>query len=107
MTTTVGDYLLERLRQWQVRHVFAYPGDGINGIVAAFGRSDDEPQFIQTRHEEMAAFGATGYAKFGGGVGVCMATSGPGAIHLLNGLYDAKLDHVPVVRGRRVIDRRA
>ncbi|TXH26916.1 MAG: thiamine pyrophosphate-requiring protein [Mycobacterium sp.] len=97
MTTTVGDYLLERLRQWQVRHVFAYPGDGINGIVAAFGRSDDEPQFIQTRHEEMAAFGATGYAKFGGGVGVCMATSGPGAIHLLNGLYDAKLDHVPVV----------
>ncbi|MCX8561654.1 thiamine pyrophosphate-requiring protein [Mycolicibacterium mucogenicum] len=97
MTTTVGDYLLERLRQWHVRHVFAYPGDGINGIVAAFGRSDDEPQFIQTRHEEMAAFAATGYAKFSGGVGVCMATSGPGAIHLLNGLYDAKLDHVPVV----------
>lgn len=97
MTTTVGDYLLERLRQWQVRHVFAYPGDGINGIVAAFGRSDDEPQFIQTRHEEMAAFAATGYAKFSNTFGVCMATSGPGAIHLLNGLYDAKLDRVPVV----------
>lgn len=97
MTTTVGDYLLERLRQWHVRHVFAYPGDGINGIIAAFGRSEDEPQFIQTRHEEMAAFAATGYAKFGGAVGVCMATSGPGAIHLLNGLYDAKLDRVPVV----------
>src|SRR6186997_335404 len=75
----------------------AYPGDGINGLVAAFGRADDQPQFIQTRHEEMAAFAATGYAKFSGKVGVCMATSGPGAIHLLNGLYDAKLDHVPVV----------
>ena len=97
MTTSVADYLLERLRQWQVRYVFAYPGDGINGIVAAFGRADDDPQFIQARHEEMAAFQATGYAKFSGEVGVCMATSGPGAIHLLNGLYDAKLDRVPVV----------
>jgi len=77
--------------------LYAYPGDGINGLVAAFGRADDQPQFIQTRHEEMAAFAATGYAKFSGRVGVCMATSGPGAIHLLNGLYDAKLDHVPVV----------
>src|SRR6186997_2046075 len=75
----------------------AYPGDGINGLVAAFGRADDQPQFVQTRHEEMAAFAATGYAKLSGRVGVCMATSGPGAIHLLNGLYDAKLDHVPVV----------
>jgi pyruvate dehydrogenase (quinone) len=97
MVQDVADYLLERLRQWDVRHVFAYPGDGINGIVAAFGRADNKPQFIQARHEEMAAFQATGYAKFTGGVGVCMATSGPGAIHLLNGLYDAKLDHVPVV----------
>jgi len=93
----VADYLLARLRQWNVRHVFAYPGDGINGIVAAFGRADNRPQFIQARHEEMAAFEATGYAKFSGEVGVCLATSGPGAIHLLNGLYDAKLDHVPVV----------
>jgi pyruvate dehydrogenase (quinone) len=94
---TVADFLLERLRQWDVRHVFAYPGDGINGILAAWGRADNKPQFVQARHEEMAAFEAVGYAKFSGRPGVCMATSGPGAIHLLNGLYDAKLDHVPVV----------
>jgi pyruvate dehydrogenase (quinone) len=93
----VGDYLLERLRAWDVEYVFGYPGDGINGILAAFGRADDDPRFIQSRHEEMSAFEAVGYAKFGGRVGVCMATSGPGGIHLLNGLYDAKLDHVPVV----------
>src|ERR1700684_4143427 len=97
MAPTVADYLLERLRAWDVRHVFAYPGDGINGILAAGGRADNKPQFVQARHEEMAAFEAVGYAKFTGGLGVCMATSGPGAIHLLNGLYDAKLDHVPVV----------
>jgi pyruvate dehydrogenase (quinone) len=97
MTSTVGDYLLERLRAWDVRHVFGYPGDGINGILAAWGRAGNKPQFVQARHEEMAAFEAVGYAKFTGRVGVCMATSGPGAIHLLNGLYDAKLDHVPVV----------
>ena len=94
---TVADYLLERLRAWDVRHVFAYPGDGINGILAAWGRAGNKPQFVQARHEEMAAFEAVGYAKFTGRFGVCMATSGPGAIHLLNGLYDAKLDHVPVV----------
>jgi len=94
---TVADYLLERLRAWDVRHVFAFPGDGINGILAAWGRADNKPQFVQARHEEMAAFEAVGYAKFTGQLGVCMATSGPGAIHLLNGLYDAKLDHVPVV----------
>ncbi len=94
---TVADYLLERLRAWDVTEVFAYPGDGINGILAAWGRADNEPTFIQARHEEMAAFEAVGYAKFTGKFGVCMATSGPGAIHLLNGLYDAKLDHVPVV----------
>src|SRR6201994_3684960 len=94
---TVADYLLERLRAWDVTEVFAYPGDGINGILAAWGRADNKPAFIQARHEEMAAFEAVGYAKFTGQVGVCMATSGPGAIHLLNGLYDAKLDHVPVV----------
>jgi len=93
----VADYLLERLRAWDVTEVFAYPGDGINGILAAWGRADNKPTFIQARHEEMAAFEAVGYAKFTGKVGVCMATSGPGAIHLLNGLYDAKLDHVPVV----------
>jgi pyruvate dehydrogenase (quinone) len=88
---------LKRLRQWGVEQVFGYPGDGINGLVAAFGRAGNRPRFIQARHEEMSAFEATGYAKFSGRVGVCMATSGPGAIHLLNGLYDAKLDHVPVV----------
>src|SRR5580698_6126412 len=97
MAPTVADYLLERLRAWDVQHVFAFPGDGINGILAAWGRADNKPQFVQARHEEMAAFEAVGYAKFTGRVGVCMATSGPGAIHLLNGLYDAKLDHVPVV----------
>jgi pyruvate dehydrogenase (quinone) len=94
---TVADYLLERLRAWDVTKVFAFPGDGINGILAAWGRADNDPTFIQARHEEMAAFEAVGYAKFTGKLGVCAATSGPGAIHLLNGLYDAKLDHVPVV----------
>ena len=97
MATTVADFLLSRLREWGVEHVFAYPGDGINEILGAFGRADDQPAFIQSRHEEMSAFEAVGFAKFSGQVGVCMATSGPGAIHLLNGLYDAKLDHVPVV----------
>src|ERR1700749_3470091 len=97
MAATVADFLLERLRAWGVDHVFAYAGDGINGILAAWGRAENKPKFVQARHEEMAAFEAVGYAKFTGRVGVCMATSGPGAIHLLNGLYDAKLDHVPVV----------
>jgi pyruvate dehydrogenase (quinone) len=97
MSDTVADVLLARLREWDVRQVFGYPGDGINGLLAAWGRADDSPQFVQARHEEMAAFEAVGYAKFSGRVGVCAATSGPGAIHLLNGLYDAKLDHVPVV----------
>ncbi|MGC5342053.1 thiamine pyrophosphate-requiring protein [Streptomyces sp. DT171] len=93
----VSDYVLQRLREWEVDHVFAYAGDGINGLLAAWGRADDKPKFVQSRHEEMSAFEAVGYAKFSGKVGVCAATSGPGAIHLLNGLYDAKLDHVPVV----------
>ncbi|OWA19691.1 thiamine pyrophosphate-requiring protein [Streptomyces sp. CS227] len=93
----VSDHILERLREWGVEYVFGYPGDGINGLLAAWGRAEDRPRFIQARHEEMAAFEAVGYAKFSGRVGVCAATSGPGAIHLLNGLYDAKLDHVPVV----------
>ena len=96
-TSTVADHLLGRLRGWKVDTVFAYPGDGINGLLAAWGRADNQPQFVQARHEEMAAFEAVGYAKFTGRLGVCAATSGPGAIHLLNGLYDAKLDHVPVV----------
>ncbi|GGY74225.1 thiamine pyrophosphate-requiring protein [Pseudoduganella plicata] len=96
MADTVGDFLLQRMNAWGVRRVFGYPGDGINGIMGAFGRQDGI-EFIQTRHEEMAAFMATAHAKFTGEVGVCVATSGPGAIHLLNGLYDAKLDHQPVV----------
>lgn len=97
MAQTVGDYLLQRLREWGVAQVFGYPGDGINGILSAFDEAGNQPRFVQSRHEEMSAFQAVGYAKFAGGVGVCMATSGPGAVHLLNGLYDAKLDHVPVV----------
>jgi len=96
MADTVGDFLLQRLCQWGVQRVFGYPGDGINGILSAFGRTD-EIEFVQVRHEEEAAFMAGGHAKFTGEVGVCLATSGPGAIHLLNGLYDAKLDHQPVV----------
>ena len=96
MADTVADFLLQRLHEWGVERVFGYPGDGINGIVGAFGRQD-KIAFIQSRHEEMSAFMATGHAKFTGEVGVCLATSGPGAIHLLNGLYDAKLDHQPVV----------
>ncbi len=97
MSIKVSDYVLRRLREWEVEHVFAYAGDGINGLLAAWERADNQPRFVQARHEEMAAFQAVGYAKFSGKVGVCAATSGPGAIHLLNGLYDAKLDHVPVV----------
>ncbi|MFF5721045.1 thiamine pyrophosphate-requiring protein [Streptomyces buecherae] len=97
MSIKVSDYVLRRLRAWEVEHVFAYAGDGINGLLAAWERADNQPRFVQARHEEMAAFQAVGYAKFSGRVGVCAATSGPGAIHLLNGLYDAKLDHVPVV----------
>ena len=101
MANTVGDFLLARLEAWGVRRIFGYPGDGINGIVAALGRQLEKSpppiEFIQARHEEEAAFMASGHAKLTGEVGVCLATSGPGAIHLLNGLYDAKLDHKPVV----------
>jgi len=97
MADTVGDKVLERLRDWDVKQVFGYPGDGINGLLAAWAKAGNKPQFVQARHEEMAAIEAVGFAKFSGSFGVCVATSGPGAIHLLNGLYDAKLDHVPVV----------
>jgi pyruvate dehydrogenase (quinone) len=96
MAATVSDFVLERLVQWGVRRVYGYPGDGINGVVLAFAGRDDL-EFVQVRHEEMAAFMACGHAKFTGEVGVCLATSGPGAIHLLNGLYDAKLDRQPVL----------
>jgi pyruvate dehydrogenase (quinone) len=97
MSETVSDFLLERLRQWGVRWIYGYPGDGINGILAALARAGNDPEFIQARHEETAALMACGHAKFTGKPGVCLATSGPGAIHLLNGLYDAKLDHQPVL----------
>jgi pyruvate dehydrogenase (quinone) len=119
MSDTVGDYLLERLTTWGVKRIYGYPGDGINGIMGAFTRSSNgsrsprprhpaspksapldasgRPEFVQVRHEEMAAFMACAHAKFTGELGVCMATSGPGAVHLLNGLYDAKLDHQPVL----------
>ncbi len=99
MSDHVSDFVLARLREWGVHRIYGYPGDGINGFLGALGRADGDPEFIQARHEEMAAFMACGHAKFAGpdAVGVCMATSGPGAIHLLNGLYDAKLDHQPVV----------
>ncbi len=97
MAETVGDDLVARLQEWGITRLYAFPGDGINGILGALRKSGDKPQFVQTRHEEMASFMACAHAKFTGEVGVCMATSGPGAIHLLNGLYDAKLDHQPVV----------
>ena len=97
MSENVADFLLQRLRDWGIKRVYGFPGDGINAIIGAFRRAGDDPEFIQVRHEEMAAFMACGHAKFTGEVGVCLATSGPGAIHLLNGLYDAKLDHQPVV----------
>ncbi|WP_119154271.1 thiamine pyrophosphate-requiring protein [Caldimonas tepidiphila] len=94
---TVSDFLLERLQAWGVRRIFGFPGDGINGLMGAMDRTGGKIEFVQTRHEELAAFMACAHAKFTGDVGVCLATSGPGAIHLLNGLYDAKLDHQPVV----------
>jgi pyruvate dehydrogenase (quinone) len=93
----VADFILARLTEWGVHRIYGYPGDGINAFLGALDRADGDPEFIQVRHEEMAAFMACGHAKFTGEVGVCMATSGPGAVHLLNGLYDAKLDHQPVV----------
>jgi len=92
-----SDFLLERLVDWGFYRIYGYPGDGINGIMGAFDRIGDKLKFIQVRHEEMAAFMACAHAKFTGEVGICLATSGPGAIHLLNGLYDAKMDHTPVV----------
>ncbi|MBP0583387.1 thiamine pyrophosphate-requiring protein [Labrys sp. LIt4] len=97
MAGTVGDFIVDRLYAWGVRRIFGYPGDGINGVFGALNRSDGKIEFIQARHEEMAAFMAAAHAKFTGELGVCIATSGPGASHLLTGLYDANLDHVPVL----------
>jgi pyruvate dehydrogenase (quinone) len=97
MTRTVGDFLVERLHAWGVRTIFGYPGDGINGVFGALNRAEGKIKFVQARHEEMAAFMASAYAKFAGELGVCISTSGPGASHLVTGLYDARLDHMPVL----------
>src|SRR5579863_7342332 len=94
---TAADVLIETLLVWGVEVVFGLPGDGINGIMESLRTHEDKIKFIQVRHEEAAAFMACGYAKFTGKLGVCLATSGPGAIHLLNGLYDAKMDNAPVL----------
>src|SRR3954454_21800831 len=96
MGQTVSSFMLHRLRDHGVERVYGYPGDGNNGILDAF-HEDPDIEFVQTRHEELAAFMATAHGKVTAQVGVCLATSGPGAIHLLNGLYDAKLDHAPVL----------
>ncbi len=97
MTQTVGDFVVSRLHAWGVRRMFGYPGDGINGVFGALGRAQDKITFIQARHEEMAAFMASAHAKFSGELGVCIATSGPGATHLVTGMYDARLDHQPLL----------
>src|SRR5215212_2768678 len=97
MSQLVADYVLGRLTEWGVHRIYGYPGDGINGFLGALDRAQGDPDFVQVRHEEMSAFMACGHAKFTDEIGVCLATSGPGAIHLLNGLYDAKLDHQPVL----------
>ncbi|CAN7292958.1 thiamine pyrophosphate-requiring protein [Caballeronia sp. LjRoot29] len=97
MAATVGDFLVDRLYSWGVRRIFGYPGDGINGVFGALNRADGKIEFIQARHEEMAAFMAAAHAKFTGELGVCIATSGPGASHLITGLYDARMDHMPVL----------
>ena len=97
MSTTTARFILQRLTEWGIKRIYGYPGDGINGLMGAWHGMEDELDFVQTRHEEIAAFAACAHAKFTGEVGVCMATSGPGAVHLLNGLYDAKLDHQPVL----------
>src|ERR1700760_2293351 len=97
MSVNVSDFLIQRLNEWGIRRIYGFPGDGINGIIGAIGRAKEKVDYVQVRHEEMSAFMACAHSKFTGEVGVCLATSGPGAIHLLNGLYDAKLDHQSVV----------
>ena len=97
MSTNVSDFLIQRLNGWNIRRIYGFPGDGINGIIGAIGRAGDKVDYVQVRHEELSAFMACAHSKFTGEVGVCLATSGPGAVHLLNGLYDAKMDHQSVV----------
>src|SRR3954453_12007094 len=96
-TTLVSDAIVARLREWGVHRIFGYAGDGIDPLLAALNRAGGDPELVTVRHEEMAAFMASGQAKYTGEVGGCLAPQGPGAIHLLNGLYDAKLDRKPVV----------
>jgi pyruvate dehydrogenase (quinone) len=93
----VADVLIDRLAEWGVHRIYGYPGDGIDGLTSALRRARDRFDFVEVRHEEAAALMACAHAKFGGGLGVCMVTSGPGAIHALNGLYDPRLDHQPVL----------
>ena len=97
MAKTTADLLVERLIEWGIDTIFGFPGDGVNGIFEALRANQEKIRFIQVRHEEAAAFAACGYAKYTGRLGVCLATSGPGGIHLLNGLYDAKCDGQPVL----------
>ena len=97
MSTLVSDFFVQRLYDWGVRTIYGYPGDGINGVLGALQRFGDRIRFVQVRHEEMAAFMASAHAKFSGELGVCLSTGGPGAAHLITGLYDAKLDHQPVL----------
>ena len=97
MAINVSEFIWKRLGEWGLKRVYGYPGDGVGGLDVALEKAKDEMEYVQVRHEEMAAFMASAHAKFTNQVGLCYATSGPGAIHLLNGLYDAKLDHVPVV----------
>src|SRR5437763_1823304 len=97
MAKTAGDVLVETMLDWDISTIFGIPGDGVNGIIESFRKNQDKIRFVQVRHEESAAFMACGYAKYTGKLGVCLATSGPGGIHLLNGLYDAMLDGQPVL----------
>src|SRR5881394_2817485 len=97
MAETASDFLIKRITEWGLKRIYGYPGDGINGIIGAIDRAGDAINYVQVRHEEMAAFMACAHYKFTGEVGICLATSGPGAIHLLNGLYGAKMDHAAVV----------
>src|SRR5207247_5578470 len=96
-TQTVGDFLIKRINEWGLKRIYGYPGDGINGIMGALDRANGAVEYIQVRHEEMAAFMACAHAKFTGEVGICLATSGPGAIHLLNEIGRAQVDHASVV----------
>jgi pyruvate dehydrogenase (quinone) len=94
---TVAQFVVARLREWGVRRIYGYPGDGINGVLGALRETEGAVQLVQVAHEEVAALAATGHAKYTGELGVCLSTAGPGAVHLLNGLYDARLDHQPVL----------